>query len=416
MQRQLIPIFSCLSFLVTYSLALNPIILVPGDGGSQIEARLNKTKTVHYLCSSKSDWFELWLNIEQMLPSIIDCWADNMKLIYNPNTRTTHDNDGVETRVPGFGNTSTVEYLDSSQRSFSVYFAKVVEQLIPLGYKRGFNIHGVPYDFRKAANELGDVLAKMKTLVESTYEKNNRQKVIFICHSMGSPLTLYFLNHQTQAWKDKYVRAFVTMAGVWGGTVRAMKVFSVGDNLGAWIISENSLRVEQRTSPSLMWLFPNERFWKSDEVLVETPTKNYTNQNYQEFFTDLNETNAFQIWKDVKDLNADLKPPGVEVFCLHGRGVPTTKKVVYTKGFPKSSPTLLKGDGDGTVNMRSLLGCLEWDGKQKQKVHHHVFNKVDHLQILRLKEPAVYVKTLVQSIMTQELEESQQRPNIEIIP
>ena len=61
---------------------------------------------------------------------------------------------GVETRIPGFGNTSTVEYLDESQRGFSIYFAKVVSRLLPLGYKRGINIHGAPYDFRKAASEL----------------------------------------------------------------------------------------------------------------------------------------------------------------------------------------------------------------------------------------------------------------------
>ena len=61
-----------------------------------------------------------------MVPKIIDCWADNMKLRYDPKTRTTRNNDGVETRVPGFGNSSTVEYLDSSRLSLSQYFAKVI--------------------------------------------------------------------------------------------------------------------------------------------------------------------------------------------------------------------------------------------------------------------------------------------------
>ena len=30
---------------------LHPIILIPGDGGCQIEARLNKTTTNHWWCS-----------------------------------------------------------------------------------------------------------------------------------------------------------------------------------------------------------------------------------------------------------------------------------------------------------------------------------------------------------------------------
>ena len=41
---------------------------------------------------------------------------------------------------------------------------------------------------------------------------------------MGSIMTLYFLNNMAQDWKDKYVRSFISMAGVWGGTARAVKV------------------------------------------------------------------------------------------------------------------------------------------------------------------------------------------------
>ena len=41
----------------------------------------------------------------------INCWTDNMLLQYDEKTHTTFNNDGVETRVPGFGNTTTVEYL-----------------------------------------------------------------------------------------------------------------------------------------------------------------------------------------------------------------------------------------------------------------------------------------------------------------
>ena len=55
---------------------------VPGDGGSRIEAKLNKTWVPHYFCYKKSDWFELWLNVHYLAPEAIDCWADNMRLRY----------------------------------------------------------------------------------------------------------------------------------------------------------------------------------------------------------------------------------------------------------------------------------------------------------------------------------------------
>lgn len=58
-------------------LKINIISLkVPGDGGSQIEAKLNKTKVVHYLCEKVStEYFNIWLNLELLVPVIIDCWV-----------------------------------------------------------------------------------------------------------------------------------------------------------------------------------------------------------------------------------------------------------------------------------------------------------------------------------------------------
>ena len=78
-----------------------------------------------------------------------------MVLQYDEKTHKTFNNDGVEVRVPGFGNTTTVEYLGDDYvigRS-ALYFHEVVETLVnQLGYQRGANIHGAPYDFRKAAS------------------------------------------------------------------------------------------------------------------------------------------------------------------------------------------------------------------------------------------------------------------------
>lgn len=55
--------------------------LVPGDGGSQFEARLDKPSVVHRYCVRKADWFELWLNLELLAPYVFDCFIDNMKSV-----------------------------------------------------------------------------------------------------------------------------------------------------------------------------------------------------------------------------------------------------------------------------------------------------------------------------------------------
>lgn len=56
----------------------------------------------------------------------------------------------------------------------------------------------------------------------------NGQKAVIVTHSMGGLMGLVFLQQQSQSWKDKYVRAFVSLAAPWGGTVKTIKVFAVG--------------------------------------------------------------------------------------------------------------------------------------------------------------------------------------------
>ena len=53
---------------------------VPGTGGSQLQAKLNKPNTLHWYCSKTTDdYFTLWLKKSSLLPFAIDCWADNMR-------------------------------------------------------------------------------------------------------------------------------------------------------------------------------------------------------------------------------------------------------------------------------------------------------------------------------------------------
>ena len=88
--------------------------------------------------------------MELLVPIVIDCWVDNMKLVYDNTTRTTSNNPGVQTRVPGFGNSTTVEWIDPSKASPGNYFATIAEAISSLGYQRDFSLRGAPYDFRKA--------------------------------------------------------------------------------------------------------------------------------------------------------------------------------------------------------------------------------------------------------------------------
>jgi len=362
-----------------------PVVLIPGDGGSQIEGRIDKSSVVHYVCSKKTDyWFSLWLNMELLVPIVIDCWVDNMRLNYDNVTRKTTNNQGVETRVPDFGNSTSVEWIDPSKASAGNYFASIASSIMKFGYERNVSLRGAPYDFRRAPNELQDYLKNVKALVEETFNKNNGKKTVFITHSMGGSIVSYFLTLQTQGWKDKYIRSWISLAGCFAGTIKAMKVYAEGDNLGVRVLSSNALREQQRTSPSLSFLLPSSRLWSQDEVLVQTSTRNYTVNDFKDFFNDIGFPDGHHMWEDTRPLIHDLVAPGVEVHCLYGTGVDTAERLIYSKTMPTGKATILMGDGDGTVNVRSLSACSKWAIEQKQAVYVRAFPKRDHMAVLNV--------------------------------
>ncbi|GAB1600840.1 group XV phospholipase A2-like [Argonauta hians] len=371
---------------VTFAASINPVILVPGDGGSQITARLNKSSSRYIYCEKRTNYYyTLWLDISQITIAQ-NCFVENMRLIYDPKTRRTLDSPGVDVKVPGFGKTETVEYLDPWKEQFTSYYYHIVNRLTKLGLSRNVSIRGAPYDFRRSPNEFEEYFKIFKELVEETYKTNNNSKIVLVAHSMGCPTMLYFLNRQSVAWKDKYIRMMITISGVWGGAVKPLRLMVSGDNLGIAVLKQNVIRTYQRTASSTAWLMPYDTFWKADDILVSRPGRNYTVNDYELLFHDLNYTTGYEMRKDTENLVKDFRPPGVEIHCIHGVNVDTPATYQYDEGFPNSDPKIIHGPGDGTVNMQSLLGCLRWKGKQKQSIYHYTIKDKDHLAILKSQQ------------------------------
>jgi len=208
-------------------------------------------------------------------------------------------------------------------------------------------------------------------------------------------MILYFLHQQSQGWKDHYIQSWISLAGCFGGTVKALKVYSQGDDLGVRVLSESALREQQRTSPSLSWLMPNPMLWSEDEVLVQTSARNYTIKDYEVFFQDINFPTGWEFFKDTRGLLNNLSPPGVEVHCLYGSGMETAERLIFSKGTPDGKATLIMGDGDGTVNERSLAACQIWQTTQKQPIYSRAFPKRDHMAVLKDPDIMAYIKTVV---------------------
>lgn len=62
----------CSNYMINYSFT----VLVPGDGGSQVNAKLDKPSVVSSVCYKKTnDFYTIWLSVEQLLPKVINCWV-----------------------------------------------------------------------------------------------------------------------------------------------------------------------------------------------------------------------------------------------------------------------------------------------------------------------------------------------------
>lgn len=119
-----------------------PVPAVPGCLGNQLEAKLDKPDVVNWMCYRKTeDFFTIWLDLNMFLPLGVDCWIDNTRcmpspppqpscpalgywraecpathrVVYNRSSGHVSNAPGVQIRVPGFGKTYSVEYLDKNK-------------------------------------------------------------------------------------------------------------------------------------------------------------------------------------------------------------------------------------------------------------------------------------------------------------
>lgn len=196
---------------------------------------MNKTHVVHYFCQKKSkSWFDLWLNLESLLPYAIDCFADNIRLDFDARTHDVHNPQGVKIRVPGFGNTSTVEWLDPSEISPTHYFYGIADFLVKHGgYVRDVSIRGAPYDFRLNPRENEVFMKRFRLLVEETYRMNNGSRVVLIAHSLGNLVSWRLLDSQPQSWRDRYIESFISISAPWAGSTKSVKMTTSGKALSA---------------------------------------------------------------------------------------------------------------------------------------------------------------------------------------
>nr|TKV92862.1 hypothetical protein SEVIR_9G188600v2 [Setaria viridis] len=321
---------------------LHPVVLLPGFGCSQLDARLTdefEPATAAPSCGGvpkgKKGWFRLWNNHTALQedPTLVPCYAELLRLVYDPVAGDYRNVPGVETRVVAFGTTRGFGYGDPAMKNFCM--EKLVRALEGVGYREGENLFGASYDFRYAAAPPGKesrvfscFLSSLRVLVEQASERNGDAPVILVTHSFGGINANVFLRRSPLAWRRR------SFAGVFS-TLPSPKVFG-------------------------------------DAPLVITRAKNYSAYDIPEYLkaNGFSDGEVARYVTRVLPVTLDFSAPAVPMTCINGIGVPTAEKLVYWDGdFGAKPDEVLYGDGDGASNIASLLALDTLIGADPEQVY-----------------------------------------------
>jgi lysophospholipase III len=376
----------------------NPIVLVPGLGGSALQLKLHhKEKLPHWYCTKKINWFLAWLHLDELLPGVSDCFANNMQMSFNPASGVFSNAEGVETRPADFGGIKGVDYLDRAAGipvPLTGYYATIIKALEKTGYTVGVDLYGAPYDWRVHTASLDSNvdsdgttwMAKVKDLI-ATAHKNTGKKVNLVTHSMGGPTMLYFLNHNPE-FANEHVANFVPIAAPWMGAAKAIVALLYGDNFGIAVGSLNlvsplKFREIIRTYGGATYMTPDAALY-GNQTFVTYEGVEYQAHQIGALLRKIGAPSTADIWDATQgELNA-LQRPDVPTYCLYGTGVPTEIAYVYTNTDMNKRPDAVDSNrGDGTVPLESLRVCQAWQKDGGAPVAIREFDERDHVGILK---------------------------------
>ncbi|XP_054789940.1 lecithin-cholesterol acyltransferase-like 1 [Prosopis cineraria] len=393
-------LFVMLQIVCGSSNTLHPLILIPGAGGNQLEARLTGDyKPTSLLCDrwyplhkDHDGWFRMWFDPSVLLPPFTHYFAHRMTLHFEPHLDDYFNAPGVQTRVPQFGSTRSLLYLDPYLKHVSAYMAPLVDALEEVGYVEGETLFGAPYDFRYGLAATGHLsrvgsrfLEVLKCLIENASSSNGGKQVILVSHSLGGLFAIQLLNRNPLSWRQKFIKHFVALSAPWGGAVDEMLTFASGNTLGIPLVDPLTVRSEQRSSESNLWLLPSPRLFGGIKPLVITKERNYTAFDIVDFLKDIGFPEGVYPYENrILPLIENIEAPEVPVTCVMGTGVRTPESLFYRNSDYDEQPEVFYGDGDGTVNMVSLLGLQSlWEDKKNQSLEVIKIGGVSHAEILK---------------------------------
>lgn len=347
-----------------------PLVIVPGLGGSVLEAKLHN-RPIALDCQRDSDWYTIWASVVQGVARY-SCFCDNLRLYENKSSFTGLSNyTGVQIRPRDYGGTKGVEYSNAGTGEPPIaYMHAMIASLKLHGYVPGVSVRAATNDFRIVGvpAALDYEYAKLKGLIEDTYKLNDGSKVHLLSHSLGGPLANLFLTtFVNSAWKSKFIASHIMLSAPLLGTPVAIYAAISGpryDNVPQFL--PQLIVPLVRSFPSIAWMWPRVsakgvNVW-SDINFIETPDKNYSLTSLKQLAGDVKGASILFNMMDMiakRTLHA-TSDPNVKVLCMYANDTKTDLSIKTNSKFNDKGTTTASTWGDGTVSLLSLEACKSW--------------------------------------------------------
>ncbi|KAF0928930.1 hypothetical protein E2562_011026 [Oryza meyeriana var. granulata] len=233
-----------------------------------------------------------------------------------------------------------------------------------MGYHDGDNMHGAPYDIRYAAPIPGQTsqvysryLKELMELVETASMKHHK-KAIILGHSLGGMVALEFVRNAPLAWRNKYIKHLILIAPTLSsGFVAPLTNLASGPE-GWFYVPEAtslSLRPTWRSFELSIVNFPSPKVYGHKPIVI-TKQRNYSAYDVEDFLTAVGFSDGIEPFRrrTLAKMNY-FKAPMVPLTCINGMGIRTPRQAVYWDGNFDVLPDIVYGDGDGEINLVSML-------------------------------------------------------------